>query len=82
LASGEVEELLRGGVKRAVQAAIQERALYIGRSVRAPLAVSVNTRYQPARWRSSTLQVRLLVGGGDAGVAEQLSHGHDGRRTL
>jgi hypothetical protein len=51
-------------------------------SVRAPLAVSVNTRYQPARWRSSTLQVRLLVGGGDAGVAEQMSHAHDGRRTL
>jgi hypothetical protein len=82
LTSGEVEELVGGGVKRAVQAAIQERALCIGRSVRAPLAVSVNTRYQPARWRSSTLQVRLLVGGGDAGVAEQLSHGHDGRRTL
>jgi hypothetical protein len=30
--------------KRAVQAAIQERALCIGRSVRAPLAVSANTR--------------------------------------
>jgi hypothetical protein len=65
-----------------VQAAIPERALCIGRSVPAPLAVSAKTRDQPARWRSSTLQVRLLVGGGDAGIAEQLSHAHDGRRTL
>jgi hypothetical protein len=71
-----------GGVKRAVQAAIQERALCIGRSVRAPRAVSANTRDQPARWRSSTLQVGLLVDGGDTGLAEQLSHAHDGRRIL
>jgi hypothetical protein len=28
------------------------------------------------------LQVWLLVGGGDAGVAEQVAHAHDGRRTL
>ena len=28
------------------------------------------------------LQVGLLVGGGDAGVAEQVSHAHDGCRTL
>jgi hypothetical protein len=28
------------------------------------------------------LQVGLLVGGGDAGVAEQVSHARDGCRTL
>jgi hypothetical protein len=28
------------------------------------------------------LQVRLLVGGGDPGVAEQVAHAADGRRTL
>jgi hypothetical protein len=28
------------------------------------------------------LEVGLLVGGGDAGVAEQVSHADDGRRTL
>jgi hypothetical protein len=28
------------------------------------------------------LQVRLLVGRGDAGVAEQVAYAHAGRRTL
>jgi hypothetical protein len=28
------------------------------------------------------LEVRLLLGGGDAGVAEQVSHDQDRRRTL
>lgn len=27
------------------------------------------------------LEMWLLAGGGDAAIAEQVSHGHDGRRT-
>jgi hypothetical protein len=39
LARGEFEELLPGGAKQAVQAAIQERALCIGTIGVAPLVV-------------------------------------------
>jgi hypothetical protein len=39
-----------------------------------PVAAGVVERVDLEAW--------LLVGGGDAGVAEQMSHGDDGRRTL
>ena len=38
----------------------------MGRSLRVLLAVSVNTRWQPARSRVD-LELWMLVGGGDAG---------------
>jgi hypothetical protein len=38
-------------------------------------------RYQPARLRASPAGV-VAVGSGDVGVAERLSHAHDGHRTL
>jgi len=50
--------------------------------VQAPLAVSVNIPVAAGVLERVDLEVWLLVGGGDAGVAEQMSHGDDGRRTL
>jgi hypothetical protein len=41
---------------------------------RAPLAALVSA--------SIHLEVRLLVGSGDAGVVEQVSHARNGHRTL
>jgi hypothetical protein len=52
------------------------------RSLRAPLAVSVNTPVAAGALEGVDLQVGLLVGGGDARIAEQMAHADDGRRTL
>jgi hypothetical protein len=51
------------------------------RSVRAPLAVSVNTR-AAGTFQGVDLELGLLVGGGGAGVTERMSHAAERRRTL
>jgi hypothetical protein len=47
----------------------------MGRSARAPLAVSVIDPVAAGRREGVDLELRLLVGGGDTGIAEQMSHG-------
>jgi hypothetical protein len=56
--------------------------LWMGRSARAPLAVSVNTPVAAGALEGVDLELGVLVGGGDAGIAEQVSHVRDRRRTL
>jgi hypothetical protein len=81
LTSGEVEEQVGGGPSGRCR--LPSKSARCASDVGAGAAGGLGEHgYQPARWRSSTLQVRLLVGGGDAGITEQLSHAHDGRRTL
>jgi hypothetical protein len=53
-----------------------------GRSLGAPLAVSVNTPVAAGRREGVDLELRLLVGGGDTGTAEQMTHARERRRTL
>jgi hypothetical protein len=53
-----------------------------GRSVWAPLAVSVNTPIAAGGLQRVDLELGVLVGGGDAGIAEQVSHAGDRLTTL
>jgi hypothetical protein len=48
----------------------------------APLAVSVNTRLQPARAKASTWSEGCWSVGEDAGIAERVTHTHERCRTL
>jgi hypothetical protein len=81
LTSGEVGELVGGGPSGRCRLP-SKSALCIGRS--GPGAAGGLGEHPGAAGSLEVvdLQVRLLVGGGEAGIAEQLSHAHDGRRTL
>jgi hypothetical protein len=50
--------------------------------VRAPLAVSTKTPVAAGALEGVDLELGVLVGGGDAGVAEQMSHAGDRLTTL
>jgi hypothetical protein len=54
----------------------------VGRSARAPLAVSTKTPVAAGVLEGVDLELGLLVGGGDAGIAEQVSHAAERRTTV
>jgi hypothetical protein len=54
----------------------------VGRSARAPLAVSGEHPIAAGALEGVDLELGLLVGGGDAGIANQVSHAGNRRRSL